>query len=196
MSSRSEQQSWSMDRKHSDTPFVMREQGEVKSWLVQLSTCLFTCYSREGRWSRMVAESFLFWIEFMLLQTNTPSSDTDEPVMKICCEAEKYLYMIFLFDKTGNVRAEYHKLALIILDNDAMYLSIHVTEHEIQQEALALPEGSSHWQHHYIFIPDLRSQENPSQRICVQSKGVILLAHSDNLNWAWFTPHFHQSWDL
>lgn len=77
-----------------------------------------------------------------------------------------------------------------------MYLSIHVTKHEIQQEALALPEGSSHRQHHNILVSDLRSQKNPSQRIRVQSKGVILLAHSDNLNWARFTPHLYQSWDL
>lgn len=41
----------------------------------------------------------------MLLQTDTPSSDTDEPVMIICCEAEKYLY-IFFFDKTGNIQAK------------------------------------------------------------------------------------------
>lgn len=70
-----------------------------------------------------------------------------------------------------------------------IYLSVHVTKHEIKQEALALSEGSGHWQHHHIFVSDLRSQQNPSQRLCVQSKGVILLAHCDDLNWARFTPH-------
>lgn len=69
------------------------------------------------------------------------------------------------------------------------HLSVHVAEHEIQQEALALPEGSGHWQHHHMFVSDLRSQQNPTQRLCVQSKGVILLAHCDDLYWTWFTPH-------
>lgn len=72
------------------------------------------------------------------------------------------------------------------------HLSVHVTEHEVQQEALALPEGSGHRQHHHMLVSDLRGQQHPGQSFGVQSEGVILLAHCDDLNWAWFTPHSSQ----
>lgn len=70
-----------------------------------------------------------------------------------------------------------------------IYLPVHITEHEIEQEALALPESSSHRQHHHVFVSDLRGQENLRQRLGVQSKRVVLLTHCDNLNWSWFTSH-------
>lgn len=60
-----------------------------------------------------------------LSQTDTPSTDGDEPVRITCCEDAKHLYVT-------------------VLDCNTMYLSVHIPEHEIQQEALALPEGSGH----------------------------------------------------
>lgn len=160
----------------------MREQGEV---LVVPVVNLSVHMLKQGG---VPKSAFSLWTH-SLCSPRLPHLWTDEPVLITCCKGMKYLYMIFLFEKWETYRPS-------MIFNDTTYLSIHVTEHEIQQKAFALPEGPSHWQHHNILISDLRSQENPSQRICVQSKRVILLAHSDNLNWAWFTPHLHQSWDL
>ena len=75
------------------------------------------------------------------------------------------------------------------LCDNVTHLSVHVTEHEIKQETLPLPECASHRQHHHMLVSDLRSQQNLSQSLRVQCEGVILLTHCDDLNWAWFTPH-------
>lgn len=68
-------------------------------------------------------------------------------------------------------------------------LPIHVSEHEIQNETFPFSEGSSDRHHHHILISNIGRQQNSTERLCIQVKGVILLVDCHNLNWPRFTPH-------
>lgn len=55
------------------------------------------------------------------------------------------------------------------------YMIVHVTQHEVHEEGLALPESSGHGDGHHLSIPDLLGQEDAIERPLVQFKGVVVL---------------------
>lgn len=52
---------------------------------------------------------------------------------------------------------------------------VHVTQHEVHEEGLALAESSGHGDGHHLSVPDLLGQEDAVERPLVQLEGVIVL---------------------
>lgn len=59
---------------------------------------------------------------------------------------------------------------------------MHVAEHEVQQEGLALTKGPGHRHDHHIQVLDMRLQQDLLQCCCVQLKAVLILIGQDNLD--------------
>lgn len=54
------------------------------------------------------------------------------------------------------------------------HLLVHVTQHEVHEERLALPEGPGHGHGHHLAVSDLLGQQDAAQRRLVQLKGVVV----------------------
>lgn len=52
---------------------------------------------------------------------------------------------------------------------------VHVTQHEVHEEGLALAESAGHGDGHHLSVPDLLGQEDAVERPLVQLEGVIVL---------------------
>lgn len=52
---------------------------------------------------------------------------------------------------------------------------IHVTQHEVHEEGLALAESPGHGDGHHLSVPDLLGQEDAVERPLVQLEGVVVL---------------------
>lgn len=66
---------------------------------------LVCSHARAGRGTKVEWRQwgYSLYIHSLCRQTDTPSTDRDETVRVACYEDAKYSYMIFLFDKTGNI---------------------------------------------------------------------------------------------
>lgn len=51
---------------------------------------------------------------------------------------------------------------------------VHVTQHEVHEEGLALAESSGHRDGHHLSVPDLLGQQDAIQRRLVQLEGVVI----------------------
>lgn len=51
---------------------------------------------------------------------------------------------------------------------------VHVTQHEVHEEGLALAESSGHRDGHHLSVPDLIGQQDAIQRRLVQLEGVVV----------------------
>lgn len=54
------------------------------------------------------------------------------------------------------------------------YVVVHVAQHEVHQEGLALAEGPGHGDGHHLSVPDLLRQQDAAQRRLVQLEGVVV----------------------
>lgn len=51
---------------------------------------------------------------------------------------------------------------------------VHVTQHKVHEERLALPESPGHGDGHHLTISDLLRQQDAAQRRLIQLKGVVI----------------------
>ncbi len=59
---------------------------------------------------------------------------------------------------------------------------VHVAQHEVQQEGLALAEGPGHRHDHHIQVLHVILQQDFLQRCGVQLKAVLILIGHDDLD--------------
>lgn len=59
---------------------------------------------------------------------------------------------------------------------------MHVAQHEVQQEGLSLPKGSSHRNNHHIQVLHVILQQDLLQCISIQLKAVVTLICLNNLD--------------
>lgn len=51
---------------------------------------------------------------------------------------------------------------------------VHVAQHEVHEEGLALAESPRHGDGHHLAVPDLLGQQDPTQRRLIQLEGVVV----------------------
>jgi len=54
------------------------------------------------------------------------------------------------------------------------YLVVHVAQHEVHEEGLALAKSPRHWNGHHLAISDLLIQQDATQRRLIQLEGVVV----------------------
>lgn len=54
------------------------------------------------------------------------------------------------------------------------YVVVHVTQHEVHEEGLALAESSGHRDGHHLAVSDLLRQQDAAQRRLIQLEGVVV----------------------
>jgi hypothetical protein len=62
------------------------------------------------------------------------------------------------------------------------YRVMHVAQHEVQQEGLALAEGPGHRHHHHVEVLHVVLQQDVLQSRLVQLKAVLLFIGQDDLD--------------
>lgn len=59
---------------------------------------------------------------------------------------------------------------------------MHVSQHEVQQEGLALAKSPGHRHNHHIQVLHVILQQDLLQRCSIQLKAVLVLVGQDNLD--------------
>lgn len=66
--------------------------------------------------------------------------------------------------------------------HSSSHLIVHVAQHKVQQEGLALAKGPGHRHNHHIQVLQVILQQDLLQRCSVQLKTVLILVGQDNLD--------------
>lgn len=54
------------------------------------------------------------------------------------------------------------------------YVVVHVPQHKVHQEGLALAESTGHRDGHHLAVSDLLCQQDAAQRCLIQLEGVVI----------------------
>ena len=112
------------------------------------------------------------------------SCDSLPPVIIITFFLTKKLYLSGSNNETvlHKNRSTYRNVTFVYCYAPISYLIVHVAQHEVQQEGLALAEGPRHRHHHHVEVLDVVLQQDVLQSRLVQLKAVLLLIGQDYLD--------------
>lgn len=71
---------------------------------------------------------------------------------------------------------------ILAVPRNVTHLTLHVAQHEVQQEGLPLAEGSGHRHHHHIQVLHVILQQDLLQSCSIQLKTVLVLVGQHDLD--------------